>query len=307
MQNNIYDTIIIGLGPAGLQAAIYTARANLKTAVFGKKDKSNLWKSHLLANYFGFDEDITGSDLLEKGLKQAQKFKTEIFEKEITSIKIGADLTFELSDDERNKYQAKTVIFATGMSFTASGIENEDDYVGKGVSYCVTCDGFFFKDKKIAVIGNENFAGETALELLTYSKDITILNNGETFNFSEGIKKQLEDNSIRFKETKKLKKFIGEKAEKVEDEEGTVYEFDGFFMALGTASASAFAKELGVQTEGQFIKIDREGKTNIPGIYAAGDCTGSYPQVSTAVGEGTAAAMSIIKKLKNVEVYSQYA
>jgi len=295
----MYDTLIVGLGPAGLQAAIYTARGNLKTAIFGKKEKSNLWKSHKIANYFGLEKDLPGPDLINNGIKQAKKFNTEIFEKEITAIKINTDLSFEVTDEDRNSYQAKTLIFATGLDMKSSGIKNEEKYIGKGISYCVTCDGYFYKDKKVAVIGNENFAGETAIELLTYTKDITILNNNKEFTFSDSIKSQIDENGVNCKETGNLTEFIGnEKLEKIVDKDGNSYEYDGVFMALGTASASSFAKELGVQTEGKFIKIDREGKTNIPGVYAAGDCTGSYPQVSKSVGEGTVAAMSIIKKSK---------
>jgi thioredoxin reductase (NADPH) len=300
MQNNIYDVLIIGIGPAGLQAAIYTSRANLKTAIFGKREKSHLWKAHLIDNYFGFNDGIEGKDLLEKGIKQVEKFKTEIFEKEITSIKINQDLSFEVKDEERNVYKTKTIIIATGMDLQSSGIKNEEKFIGKGLSYCVTCDGYFYKNKKIGVIGSENFAGETALELLIYTKDITILSNGGKFDFSETVKKHLEENNITLIETEKLEEFTGDnKLDKIKDAKGKLYEFDGIFMAVGQAGASAFAKELGMQTEGKFIKINNEGKTNIPGIYAAGDCAGSWPQVSKSVGSGSDAAASIIKQINN--------
>lgn len=292
----MYDAIIIGLGPSGLQAAIYLARANLNTLIFGKKEKANLWKAHYVDNYFGFEDGIKGEELLDKGIKHAQKFGAKIIEKEITLIKVADNSKFEVTDEDRAKYTAKNLIFATGLSLNSSGIQNEEKFIGKGLSYCAACDGYFFKNKKIAVVGNKHFACEMALELLSYSKDVSILSNGSEFEFSEKQKIELNENNIQLIDTEKLKEFVGEeKLQKINDINGKSYLFDGVFMALGVAGADSFARELGIETNGKYIKVDKECKTNIPNIYAVGDCCGSYPQIAKSVGEGAIAALTIIK------------
>lgn len=303
----IYDTIIIGIGPAGLSAAIYTARADLKTVVFGEPEKSHLYKSGQIANYFGLAENTKGPDLLKKGIEQAKVFGTEIVEKEVTEILPGEDKIFSVKDSAQKEYKARTIILAPGMDFQASNIKNEAEYIGKGVSYCVTCDGFFFKDKHLAVVGHGDFAATEAISLLSYSKDVTILSHGEKFEAQPELKKKLEDEGVKFLETAAIEAFEGgNMLGAVRFKDGEKLEFDGIFMALGTAGVTAFAKHLGLEVEGQYLITDKRGKTNISGIFAAGDCTGTNPQVATAVGEGANAAVSVVKYIKGVEKYAQY-
>ena len=306
----LYDTIIIGIGPAGLSAAIYTARADLKTLVLGDPQKSHLAKTDHLANYFGFPEAVKGLELLEKGVVQAKAFGTEIKETEVTEIKPGEDKTFTVKDAEQNEYQARTLILAVGMDYLQSGISNEADFIGKGVSYCVTCDGFFFNDKRLVVVGHGDFAATEAISLLSYSKDVTILSHGQKFMINADLREILEgdqEKDVKFLETESIEAFQGEgKLESIKFKDGKTMEFDGVFMALGTAGATAFANHLGLTKEGQYLVADKAGKTNIEGIFAAGDCTGTNPQVATAVGEGANAALSVIKQLKGVEKYAQY-
>ena len=315
MSNNLYDVLIIGCGPAGLSAAIYAARGQMKTIIFGDYKKGNLYKSHIIANYFGFPEPITGPALTELGLKQALNFGAEHKPNEIVDIKINDDKTFTCKDDRQNIYDAKTIILCTGQSYALSGIKNEQPLTGKGVSYCVVCDGFFFRNKAVHVIGNGNYAGEEALQLLTYTQNITVLSHGKDFSFSDEIKNELAKTPIKLQKTVRIKEVSGPlaedgktpaKAEKLILADGAEIASEGIFMAVGVAGASAFAKKLGLATTGNYIKVDMDGNTNIPGIFAAGDCTGAPAQVATSVGNGCNAALSAIKSIRGLKVYIQY-
>jgi thioredoxin reductase (NADPH) len=303
----MYDVAIIGCGPAGLMAAIYAARAQLKTVIFGDYKKGNLYKSHIIANYLGFEEPISGPDLTLKGVEHAKKFGSEMITQEIVDLKLNNDGTFTLKDDQKNEYQSKTAIIATGQSYALSGIKNEQELTGKGVSYCVICDGFFFKNKKVIVIGNGNYAAEEALQLLNYTKDITILSHGKDFSFSENMQKDLEAAKTKTVKTPRIKEISGkEKAEKIVFTDGTEMECEGIFMAVGVAGATAFAKKLGLEMRNNYIKVDLDGNTNIKGLFAAGDCTGSPPQVASSVGNGCNAALSAIKFIRGTQIYIQY-
>ncbi len=307
METTTCDVAIIGAGPAGLSAAIYAARAQLKTVVFGDYKKSNLYKSKIVANYLGFPEAPTGPFLAEKGVEQAKKFGTDMVPNEIVHLSVNDDGTFSLKDDAKRHYVSKTVIIATGQSYALSGIKNERELTGKGVSYCVVCDGFFYKNKNVVVIGNGNYAGEEALQLLNYTKNITILSHGKDFNFSKEIHKDLVASNITLQKTPRIKEITGNaKAEKIIISDGTEIETHGVFMAVGVAGATAFAKKLGLEMENAYIKVNHDGKTNIPGIFAAGDCTGAPAQMATSVGNGCNAALSAIKLLRGAKVYIQY-
>ncbi len=305
-----YDVLIIGCGPAGLSAAIYTSRAQLKTIIFGDHKKGNLFKAHQIGNYFGFPEGISGATLNELGYKHALGFGTEHVNAEIVDIQPQADGTFTVKDDAQNSYQAKAVILATGQSYALTGIKNEQELTGKGISYCANCDGFFFRNKKICVIGSGNYACEEALQLINYTKDITIISHGKDFSFSPAIEEELKKSGIKLEKTQRIKEIAadaaGKKAEKLITLDGAEMPFEGFFMAVGSAGAAAFAKKLGLETAGSYIKIDSSGATNIKGIFAAGDCTGSAPQVAVSVGGGCIAALGAIKFIRGLNIYIQY-
>jgi thioredoxin reductase (NADPH) len=307
MADQIYDVVIVGCGPAGLSAAIYTSRAQLKTLILGDYKKGNLYKSHIIANYFGFPAPLTGPELTLLGVEHAKLFGTELVLNEVVDVKINDGGSFTLEDEKRHKYSAKTIIIATGQSYALSGIKNEKELTGKGVSYCVVCDGFFFKDKNVVVVGAGNYAGEEALQLLAYTKKITILSHGKDFTFSAEIKEALDKEGVKYEKTVRIKEVAGGgKAEKIILSDGKEIPVEGVFMAVGAAGATAFAKMLGLEMNGNYIKADLDGRTNIPGIFAAGDCTGSPPQVATSVGNGCNAALSAVKLLRGLKVYIQY-
>lgn len=303
-----YDILIIGAGPAAMSGAIYGSRSQLKTIFFGDYRKGNLYRSHIIANYFGFPDSLTGPELAERGLVHAKKFGAEHIEREIVDLKVNDDGTFTVKDEKQEEYVSKTIIVATGQSYALSGIKNEKELTGKGVSYCVTCDGFFFKGKNVVVIGNGNYAGEEALQLLAYTQDVTILSHGKDFNFTDEIKNALEKSGVKTIKTVRVKEISinDEKGVKLILSDESEMAAQGVFMAVGVAGAVSFAKKLGLEMNGNYIKVDLEGKTNIKGLFAAGDCTGSAPQVAASVGNGCGAALSAIKLVRGLQVYMQY-
>lgn len=312
MQNKIHDVVIVGAGPAGWSAAIYTARAGLDTVLLGILKNSNAYKAHVIENYFGYEKQISGPFLMEEGKKQAMRFGVQHIEREVVDVKQNADGTFTVTDTERDFYTAKTIIVCSGLGFKPSGIKNEQPLIGKGISFCVTCDGFFFKGKNVAVVGNANYAGDEALQLLTYTPHVTVLSHGKDFLFSPKIQEGLEKNGVKIIKTPKVAEFVGAaKLEKLKFADGSEAVYDGVFFALGVASASDFANKLGLQRTGPqnaYIVADsRTGETNVKGVYAAGDCTGGNAQAAKSAGEGCNAAISIIKLFKDVAAYVDYS
>lgn len=298
----MHDTIIIGAGPAGISAAIYCSRAGLRTILIGEQKKSQLWKASAIENYFGISS-MQGKELIDAGIKQAEKFGTILVEDEIVSI-IQEEKEFLVKTAKGKKHSGKTIVFATGIPLCKAGIPNEEKFTGKGVHHCSVCDGFFYKGKKIAVIGNGNFAAEQAIELMAYTKDITLISNGKKFEINKKYSDELKKNKIKLIDTT-ISSFEGEKKlEKLQTTKGEM-KFDGVFMGIG-CSAMSFAKRFGIETKGNAIAVDAECRTNVPGIYAAGTCTGQISQVSVAAGEGCKAAISAIKQIRGTEEYKDY-
>ena len=291
------EVVIIGQGPAGLSAAIYTARAGLKTLVLGCDPK--VAGDYDIDNYFGFPETITGKELIDRGVAQASRFGAEIRCERALSIHYNDDETFMLKT-EKGDVNACALILATGVSRKKPAIENIGDFEGRGVSYCVSCDGYFFKGKKVLVIGEANYAANQALELLSYTPHVKICTMGKAVTMGNEFRVSLNQAGIPLIE-KKIRLLAGEKGlSRVVFEEGDEMEAEGMFIAMGDATSSDFAYSLGIFTEGIFLKADEEQKTNVPGIFAAGDCTGGFLQISVAVGEGAKAARSSIEYVKNI-------
>lgn len=176
----LYDVIIVGAGPAGISASLYTIRGNLKTLII-YKEKSALEKTPKIENYYGFKNGIKGEELYKIGIEQARNLGVEILEEEVTNIqmKIKEKETLFNVQTLNNEFEAKAVILATGNKKNKPNIEKIDEYEGKGVSYCAVCDGFFYRDKDVAVIGNGDYAISEAMDLQNIVKSIKILTNGE--------------------------------------------------------------------------------------------------------------------------------
>ncbi len=284
----LYDVIIIGSGPAGISAGLYTKRAGLKTLIISK-GVGTLEKAEKIENYYGFLSQ-GGIELQKVGENQAENLGIEIKREEVMNISYNENFIVETLNFE---YEAKIVVIATGNSRKKSNIKGLKEFEGRGVSYCATCDGFFYQGKNVAVLGNREYAIHEAQNLLPIAKKVILLTNGEQFveKRHEGI--EVDENKIReFRGTNSI--------EQVEFEDNTIKKIDGVFIALGTASSSDLAKKIGIMLdEKENIKVNNKMETNVKGIYACGDCTGGIFQVAKAVYEGMVAGMSIIQYLKN--------
>lgn len=289
----MYDVIIIGAGPAGISASLYTVRRNLKTLII-YKEKSALEKTNKIENYYGFENGINGKELYNIGIKQAQNIGANVIEDEATNIQIE----YLKKDGNREKifkiktlneqFESKSVILATGNKKNKPNIKNIEEYEGKGISYCAICDGFFYRNKDVAVIGNGDYAISEAMDLQNVAKSITILTNGR--QAPEYRAKNININ------TKEIEEINGEnKVEEIDFKDNTKMKIDGIFIAQGVAGSTDFAKKLGAKIDNDKIVVDENMETSIKGLFACGDCTGGLYQVSKAVYEGTKAGLAVLK------------
>ena len=291
------DLVIIGQGPAGLSAAIYTARAGVRTVVLGSTPK--VAGDYDIDNYFGFPETISGRELIERGTKQAQRFGADVVWDRVLSVHQAEDGRFRIRT-EQGEYESCAVILSTGVARVRPGIENIQDYEGKGVSYCVSCDGFFFRQKRVMVLGEGNFAANQALELLHYTPDVRICTQGKALDMGGEFQDRLRQAGIQVTE-RKIKALEGDGGlTGVLYADGDLEPVDGLFIAMGQAGTSDFAVSLGLVMRKQFIEVDAQQRTNIPGVFAAGDCVGRFLQISVAVGEGALAARAAIEHVKKI-------
>jgi len=290
----MYDVIVIGKGPAGLSAALYTVRFNLKTLIIGKND-SRLLKADKIDNYFGFAQTVSGKELLANGEQQVKRLGAEVIEDEVISIE--KDDFFKVST-VGGQYSSKALLLATGQPNRVIRIENLVKFEGKGVSYCSTCDGFFFNNLKVGVLGNKDYAMHEANELLTFTKNITIYTNGKPLELSS----KYEDDKERFKvDTRPILKLDGSDfLQRIYFTDGTSEEIDGLFVAYESASSIDFARKLGVLAEGNTVIVDSNQQTNLEGLFAAGDCTSNFKQISVAVGQGALAGKAIADYVKSL-------
>ncbi|WP_045216923.1 NAD(P)/FAD-dependent oxidoreductase [Desulfonatronovibrio magnus] len=289
------DIAIIGQGPAGLSAAIYTARAGIKTTVLGCDPK--VAGNYDIDNYFGFPDSITGKELIELGCSHAAKFGADLRCEKVLGIYHNDQGGFDIKTDKK-KVSSKAIILATGVSRVRPGIKNISEYEGRGISYCVSCDGFFFKGKKVFVLGEGIFAANQALELKNYTSDVKICTQGKKEKITESYAELLKNEHIEILSQKVVELKGDNFLQQAVLSDGNVMDVDGIFIAMGEASSTDFAYALGITTRGVFIEADYDQKTNIPGVFAAGDCVGRFLQISVAVGEGAIAAHSAIAYLK---------
>jgi len=292
-----YDVIIIGKGPAGLQASLYTSRGNLSTLIIGKE--SVLEKDSINIENFCCTEIRTGKELIEKGIEQVKSFGAHILDEEVVGIKRENDGFIVTTN--KGAYRSKAIIIATGREREKVPIKNIDNFENKGVHYCAACDGFFYLDRKIGVLGFKDYALHELREFEGITTDITLYTNGNELDISEENRKYIEENNIRVV-GKVIKSLEGEELlERLVFEDGTEERLDGLFVAYGSASSIDFARNLGIIVENGYIVVDKDQRTNIPGVFAAGDCTGGFAQVATAVGEGAIAGQKVKSYLSSLK------
>lgn len=282
-----YDIIIIGSGPAGISASLYTARAKLRTLIISK-GIGTLKKAKLIENYYGLEKKLTGEQIQEIGRKQAENIGVEFVKDEVVKIDYNEKFSVETIN---YKYQSKAVIIATGTSRIIPKIKGIKEFEGRGISYCATCDAFFFKEKNVDILGSGDYALHEVEELKRITNSVTVLTNGEKIVENRGIDLQIEN--------RKIKEFRGnDRIEEIEFEDNTIKKTDGVFVAIGTATSSDLARKVGAMIDdNQNIIVDKNMHTNVPNLFACGDCTGGIYQIAKAVYEGMIAAMSAIKNI----------
>ena len=238
----LVDVIIIGKGPSGISASLYTQRANLETLVIGREG-SSLERAERIENYYGMEEPVSGEKLLGIGEKQAKRLGVQILHEEVAAIaKFYKENYFKVSTIT-GEYYSKVVLIATGQPHKKIDIEGLKDFEGKGVSYCTTCDGFFYKEMSVGVLGHSAYAVHEAMELEAYTKDITLFTNGAELDATG----DLADKAGKYKiNTRPILKLTGsEYLEEIHFKDGKSQKLDGLFVAYGTASSVDFAKKTG--------------------------------------------------------------
>ena len=283
----MYDVIIIGAGPAGISAGLYSKRAGLNVLIF-YTGESNIEKATHINNYYGFIDEINGKELYKNGIEQAKKLEIELKNEEVIDIKKIEDKFIVTT--AIGEYSSKTLIIATGNKKLKPNIKGIKEFEGKGISYCAICDGFFFRNKNVAVIGSGKFALSEAEHLKNIANKVTILTDG----------KEIKNTGEYEINTKQIKETHGDiKVRQVEFEDGTKIEIDGIFIAIGEAGGTDFAKKMGVVLEEDSIVVDKNMQTNIKGLYACGNVTGGLLQICKAVYEGAIAGLSAKKYIKS--------
>lgn len=301
----MYDLAIIGAGPAGLSASIYASRYGLKNIVIGEPGGLTA-KAHKIGNWLGTKE-IDGFEFAQKAEEHARSYGAEIEYSMVKKIE-GAEGDFKLHLDNNKEIEARTLLIATGTAHRHLGVPGEKEFSGKGVSYCTTCDGFFYKGKTVAIIGGSDSAAGAAVFMSEIAEKIYVIYRGEALRCETFWMNKIEQkdkievicpaNVVEIKGSNKAEEIIldteynGSKSIKI----------DGVFVEIGFAPTTELVKELGVEIDPEgYIVIDKEGKTKAPGVWAAGDITtgsNKFKQIITAAAEGAIAVNSIQKNIK---------
>jgi thioredoxin reductase (NADPH) len=284
----IIDVIVIGAGPAGLQAAIHAARKKASVLILGRPHKSAIFSAHV-ENYLCVDGVTGGEEMLKVGLGQAINFGARFIEEDVLGIE-QQDSRFEVRT-ESAPYVGRTIILATGTSKNKLKVKGEKELIGKGVSYCVDCDANFFRKAKVAVVGNESAAVDGALTLLKYASEVHLV--ARELAVSDELARKLDASQVQVHKNSWVKEIVGENAvERLLLENDTLLDVDGVFIELGAKGAMELATNLGVQLDMEtfsYIDTNKRQETNLTGVYAAGDIAGPPLQMAKAVGEGCVA------------------
>ncbi|MFA6131884.1 MAG: thioredoxin-disulfide reductase [Patescibacteria group bacterium] len=294
--------IIIGAGPAGYTAAIYAARAELAPVLFsGPQPGGQLMWTTVVENFPGFPEGVYGSELMEERMrKQAEKFGTKIIAENIASVDLSAQ-PFKIVSTSGAEYQTESLVIATGASAIWMNVPGEEQYKGKGVSVCATCDGFFFKGKEVAVVGGGDAAMEEALDLAKFANKVTVLVRGESLKASKIMQEKAQaEAKINFVWNVSVKEVLGDgtkvtgaKVLNSKTNEETEIKVDGIFPAIGhKPNTEMFKGQVEMDERGYIICKGRGSETSVPGVFAGGDVADTrYRQAITSAGTGCMAAM----------------
>ncbi|OLO44660.1 thioredoxin-disulfide reductase [Actinomyces oris] len=296
----IHDVVIVGSGPAGYTAAIYAARAQLNPVVLAGSVTAGgaLMNTTEVENYPGFIEGIMGPELMNKMQEQAERFGTDIRYEDVTALELEGDVKRITTSD--GVYEARTVIISTGSEYRHLGIDGEERLSGHGVSYCATCDGFFFKDQDIVVVGGGDSAMEEATFLTRFARSVTVVHRRDELRASAVMAKRAqEDPKISFAWNSRVVELHGEDSLTGVTLEDTVtgerrqIEATGLFVAIGQVPRSELVADVLELDEAGYIKVEVPSqRTRIPGVFACGDVADpTYQQAITAAGSGCRAAL----------------
>ncbi len=307
-ESNIYDVLMVGAGPAALSAAIYTTREDLNTILYEKGAIGGLAAiTDWIDNYPGFVDGVAGLELAESLRKQAERFGAKIELGEVLSISDNSG--FKIINTTDGIIKAKSVLIATGSEYKKLGIPGELEYYGRGVHYCATCDGAFYRDKRLVVVGGGNSAVQEAIFLTKFASSIDLLVRGDAMRASEVLQHELEKHKDKIKihfntTTDEImatdNKVTSVKGTDVKTGLEVHFETDGVFIFIGLVPTTMFLKDTLIQLDDfGFIKTNEDLQTSMPGVFAAGDVrSGATMQIASASGEGATAALKIREYLK---------
>lgn len=293
-----YDVVIIGQGPAGLQAAIHASRRKAKVVLLGRTKASSLYRAHI-ENYCFLEGPVSGEEMLKEGRRQTQEFGADFVDEDVVEVRKKDDL-YEVVTESQRPFLAKAIIMAMGIHKKRLKVPGEKELIGKGVSYCADCDAFFYKGETVAVVGNGSAAASGALTLISIAKRVYLIS--KVSDISETLKRQIKESPVVWYEGRWVEKILGNKeVEGVVLDNGDRIDVKGVFIELGAKGAIELAALLGVALDKErlsYIATNKLQETNISGIYAAGDICGPPFQVAKAVGEGCIAGLEAAKYAK---------
>ena len=302
----MYDVIIIGGGPAGLTAGLYTSRGKLKSLLIEKGLTGGLvTTTEWIENYPGFEEGITGVELARKMEKQATKFGLEIVQGAVDRVSLN-DKIKQIVLDDGTQYEAKAVILSTGAHPRNLKVEGEDEFRGRGVSYCATCDGAFFKEEKIAVAGGGDSAVQEAIYLTKFAEKVYVIHRRDKLRAEKILQERAFSNpKIEFVWDSVIEKMTGQSGveaihvKNVKTDEKSAIDVHGVFIYIGYNPNTEFLAGLANLDQDNFIITDGSMATNAPGVFGAGDVRAkNVKQIATAVGDGSIAAISVEKYIE---------
>jgi len=299
MEKELYDVMILGRGPAGLQAAIHAARRKVSVLVLGRLQKSSVYRVHI-ENYCCIS-GVAGEDLLTEGARKAQEMGAHFLEEDVTGLSRAGDF-FVAGVESGREIRGKTLILAMGISRKKLGVKGEKKFLGRGVSYCTDCDANFYKGDSVAMIGCESAAVSGALTLLFYAREVHLI--CERLEIGEILGQQLRESTIHIHEGRRVQEISGaQTVERVILDDGQSLDVGGVFIELGAKGAVELAGGLGIALDNEtmtYVATNKKQETNIPGVYAAGDICGPPWQVAKAVGEGCVAGVEAASHAKKM-------
>jgi thioredoxin reductase (NADPH) len=297
-QKKDYDIIVLGTGPAGLQAAIHAARQKVSVLVLGKETSSSLFHAHV--ENFCCIFNLAGQEMLNVGRQQAVSFGAEILGEDVLNI-LPDDGHFKIISESGTELRCQSLIVATGTARNKLGVPGEKEFLGRGVSYCVECDANFFKGEDVVVVGGASAAVGGALTLLDYAKTVNLI--CEKLDVTDGLAAELKNSNVVVYENAKVKEISGHTGvEEIVLADGTRLPVTGVFIELGARGVMELAAPMGIRLDDEMKYIDTNKKmeTNVPGVFAAGDICGPPWQMAKAVGEGCVAGIQAAKYVKKI-------